>query len=343
MPVECFEMNLLSLKRAKRIAPKEFVPAYEWFEQMQGKEVPRIWNNTRPAGIEISIMQQRGIAKPKGHLHAISVTSTNAAKYEDVIFPQEDGTWVFQYCAHRPDVEDTSTSKTYNTALERCLLDGLPVGVFVKSNDNPARYTVLGLAFVEAYDKNSGLFTLHGPVESDQPLDFWSIVPEAELDNATRQELKALKKQAGLHDEADERVAKLSRRIQRVGQELFRAKLLTAYHNRCALTECDVDSALQAAHICAYRGPKSQETSNGLLLRADIHLLYDAHKISIEPKSRKVYVCEEVAYSTHYQGLQGLKLRKPSDANDQPSSARLANHFSTFEKLCEIRGEQIAG
>ena len=76
MPVECFEMNLLSLKRAKRIAPKEFVPAYEWFEQMQGKEVPRIWNNTRPAGIEISIMQQRGIAKPKGHLHAISVTST---------------------------------------------------------------------------------------------------------------------------------------------------------------------------------------------------------------------------------------------------------------------------
>jgi hypothetical protein len=69
---------------------------------------------------------------------------------------------------------------------------------------------------------------------------------------------------------------------QRRGQADFGAALLRAYGNHCAITRCDAIAALEAAHIRLYRGPASNVASNGILLRSDIHTLYDLDLIAID-------------------------------------------------------------
>lgn len=51
---------------------------------------------------------------------------------------------------------------------------------------------------------------------------------------------------------------------QAIGQQRFRTELFEAYTGRCAVSGCNVDEALEAAHIENYSGPKSQVVSNGL-------------------------------------------------------------------------------
>ncbi|WP_402464181.1 HNH endonuclease [Isoptericola aurantiacus] len=110
----------------------------------------------------------------------------------------------------------------------------------------------------------------------------------------------------------------------RQGQSLFRATLLTAYAGRCAVTGSDVPATLQAAHIDRYDGTSTNVVENGLLLRADIHNLFDSGLLWIEADSR-VTLHPEIRKS-EYRKLHGTKLRLPRDPADRPSSRRLARH-----------------
>lgn len=63
----------------------------------------------------------------------------------------------------------------------------------------------------------------------------------------------------------------LRRRVLRAlavpsGQPKFRAELLAAHRGRCAITGCDVEGVLEAAHIHPYRWDLSYEVTNGILL-----------------------------------------------------------------------------
>ena len=81
---------------------------------------------------------------------------------------------------------------------------------------------------------------------------------------------------------------KLARQIYaRQGQQKFRKKLLNAYKSKCAITNCNVIAILEAAHIipfakCCGYSDKEGQSSNGILLRADIHTLFDLDLIKIE-------------------------------------------------------------
>ena len=55
----------------------------------------------------------------------------------------------------------------------------------------------------------------------------------------------------------------------------FRDALIGAYAGRCAITGCSVLDILEAAHITPYLGPDTNHVTNGLLLRADLHTLFD--------------------------------------------------------------------
>lgn len=68
---------------------------------------------------------------------------------------------------------------------------------------------------------------------------------------------------------------------QRQGQPAFRNALLAAYNNRCAITGCTIDDVLEAAHISPYLGKHTNHVTNGLLLRADVHTLFDRGLIKI--------------------------------------------------------------
>ena len=78
----------------------------------------------------------------------------------------------------------------------------------------------------------------------------------------------------------------------RRGQQNFRKELLKKYNNTCVITGCKVTDILEAAHINPYRSNQDNHISNGLLLRADIHTLFDLNYISINPSTHEVIISD---------------------------------------------------
>lgn len=128
-------------------------------------------------------------------------------------------------------------------------------------------------------------------------------------------------------DEVDERRRVLAAVVQRRGQPAFRKALLYAYDGRCAMSGCDAADALEAAHIVPYRTPSSNAISNGLLLRADIHTLFDLHLIGVDPDSRQLILAPSLRNST-YGELHGSCLAETRMQEQTASVASLAWHRS---------------
>jgi len=72
----------------------------------------------------------------------------------------------------------------------------------------------------------------------------------------------------------------------RLGQQAFKAVVLTAYQRRCAITGAKIQPTLQAAHIRPVSCNGQNRVDNGLLLRSDIHTLFDRGYIGVDPKRR---------------------------------------------------------
>ncbi len=128
-------------------------------------------------------------------------------------------------------------------------------------------------------------------------------------------------------DEVDERRRVLAAIVRRRGQPAFRKALLDAYGGCCAMTGCDAADALEAAHIRPYSGPKSNEVTNGLLLRADVHTLFDLYLLAVDPKSFRVSVSPTLMSST-YRKLQDRQLANPITIELAASQEALAWHHS---------------
>jgi len=117
--------------------------------------------------------------------------------------------------------------------------------------------------------------------------------------------------------------------VQRQGQSEFRRKLLTAYAGRCAISGCDAEPAIEAAHIFPYQGTQTNHITNGLPLRADIHTLFDLYLLSVQPDTYEVIVAPELI-ETCYQELFGKKLILPKDTFALPNSEALRKHYENF-------------
>ncbi len=125
----------------------------------------------------------------------------------------------------------------------------------------------------------------------------------------------------------DERPPVFANVVVRQGQGGFRNALLKAYNGQCAVSGYSVDAVLQAAHIKPYSGEKSNHVTNGLLLRADIHNLFDLGLLSIDPKTNKIEVAPSVRGSD-YGKFNGLRLRLPNDNAKRPDSKALEHHYN---------------
>jgi len=117
---------------------------------------------------------------------------------------------------------------------------------------------------------------------------------------------------------------------RRLGQSDFRKNLIAAYDARCVVSECDAIEALEAAHIAPYSGKDSNEPSNGLLLRADIHTLFDLDLIGIDPQTMAVTVGPSLA-GTSYGSLEGKQVAAPKDASANPDKDALAVRWERFQ------------
>ena len=122
--------------------------------------------------------------------------------------------------------------------------------------------------------------------------------------------------------------------VQRQGQPEFRRKLLSSYGGRCPITDCDVESAIEAAHIIPYQGPETNHPTNGLPLRADIHTLFDLHLLSIRPDTYDVVISPELI-DTCYKDLASRKLTLPQDQKAAPNRNSLSKHHETFLRKCK--------
>jgi predicted restriction endonuclease len=119
--------------------------------------------------------------------------------------------------------------------------------------------------------------------------------------------------------------------IQRVGQQLFRKRLFNAYSNRCAITGESEKSLLEAAHIQPYINNESNHIRNGILLRVDIHRLFDMGLIGID-KSFRVRISSKLT-SEHYRILDGKLISMPKNKSELPSVECLEFHFENIFRI----------
>lgn len=120
-------------------------------------------------------------------------------------------------------------------------------------------------------------------------------------------------------------------RKSRPGQAGFRFGLLDAYGNRCAITGENIVPVLEAAHIQPVDQHGSNDFTNGLILRSDMHKLFDDGLISVAPdltvmiskKIRELFVNGKVYYNWDGKPLTVI----PMDEHLVPSAERLEWHM----------------
>lgn len=116
----------------------------------------------------------------------------------------------------------------------------------------------------------------------------------------------------------------------RLGQGTFRILVTDAYQRRCAMTGEKTLPVLEAAHIRPYANEGLHEISNGLLLRSDLHTLFDRGYLGIDPDDLRVLVSprikEQYSNGRHYYELQGQPISLPVDAAFTPSRENLIYH-----------------
>ena len=117
--------------------------------------------------------------------------------------------------------------------------------------------------------------------------------------------------------------------LPRLGQGSFRVLVTDAYQRRCAITQEKTLPALEAAHIKPFSESGPHRVDNGLLLRSDIHRLFDSGYVTIttdhhfEVSNR---IKDEFDNGEEYRALHGKKIWIPQDQRFQPGSDYLAWH-----------------
>jgi len=119
----------------------------------------------------------------------------------------------------------------------------------------------------------------------------------------------------------DDKIDIYGRSKRRRNQAKFKLNLIKRYGCRCAVTGETIAEVIEAAHIVAHSKVGVNHTDNGLLLRSDVHKLFDANLLAINPDSLKVVVAP-VLKSTAYAALAGRKL-----------SAKVGDSFPATEYL----------
>jgi hypothetical protein len=117
---------------------------------------------------------------------------------------------------------------------------------------------------------------------------------------------------------------------ERPGQVKFRAELMQAYGNRCCITDCPVAAALEGAHIDPFENATHDHPTNGILLRRDLHRLFDVDLVAVNPRTMRVEFAPELRLYRPYRELHGRRVRLPL-AGLMPDEGALARRFRTYQ------------
>lgn len=135
---------------------------------------------------------------------------------------------------------------------------------------------------------------------------------------------------------ADRRERTLAAIRLRQGQPALRDHLLRAYGSRCAVTGTGTVQVLEAAHIMPYMGKHTNVVQNGLLLRSDIHTLFDRFLLTVVPTKTgglATRLHPDLA-SGDYAAFDTTPLNQlPANAADFPSPSYLQQHADQCDWL----------
>jgi putative restriction endonuclease len=115
----------------------------------------------------------------------------------------------------------------------------------------------------------------------------------------------------------------------RLGQGAFRMIVTDVYQRRCAVTGEKTLPILDAAHIRPFGDGGEHDVSNGLLLRTDIHRLFDLGYVTVSKDGRFEVgrrLKDDFENGLHYYALQGQPLLMPSNLEQRPGRAFLEWH-----------------
>ena len=115
----------------------------------------------------------------------------------------------------------------------------------------------------------------------------------------------------------------------RLGQGAFRILVTDIYDRRCAVTGERTLPVLEASHIKPYAEGGAHDPTNGLLLRSDLHTLFDRGYITVTPEYRLEVsrrIRDEFENGRDYYALSGHQLRLPRVESTRPDPRLLDWH-----------------
>ena len=131
------------------------------------------------------------------------------------------------------------------------------------------------------------------------------------------------------NDNLQERIARYIR-IRR-GQNKLRENLFIVYCDTCCITGCKVKDVLHACHIFEFTKSGNNHSTNALLLRSDIHDLFDASLIGINPTTLQVEISIQLI-GIEYQSLKGIRIAERIDKY-LPNSQSLKYRWEIFKSI----------
>lgn len=283
--------------------------ALEWFHHRRGEIID--WPD-QLNGLFL-VEKAKGIRVPKGWPYSISVRQTLNSEYGDrkpVEAP--DGSWTYEYHQEGKDPDGRDQFHT-NRALLNCGADDVPVAVLIQTKAEPrAAYRVLGLARVAGWSK--GFFRFEGFNDLGEAGPSAKPFTKPNIPDQSYQPLSV--------DDARRRV--IAQIVARQGGRKFRQSALDRYSRSCAISGCSVEAVLEAAHIVPYRNNGTNVPDNGLLLRGDLHTLFDLQLLRIDPKTLTVILDEKLLASPEYEALAGREVMVPPGVDRRLFRRRLS-------------------
>jgi hypothetical protein len=245
----------------------------------------------------------------------------------DKLYPymkSQRSTGRYGFALNAPGEQDRHGSGKYTTSIEEVIRlvvnDGWSVRA--KTTDKPTKQRGGSFGFrkraiirYEISDEFKSIVA--GAKISPAKVHARSKAPSESLSNGVEPERQ------GADGPVDEKT--IREIMTRRGQPEFRNQLLAVFEGKCCITKSSVVGVLEAAHIVPFAERPDYSITNGLLLRSDVHTLFDLNLLMVTPNG-KVEVSHALL-GTEYERYSGVII-----ANDLPDEMR-ENLRSRYEAL----------
>lgn len=123
--------------------------------------------------------------------------------------------------------------------------------------------------------------------------------------------------------------------LARRGQAKFRKKIRARFNDKCCVTGSTLLDVLEAAHIELVAGKDNHDVRNGLLLRTDIHTLFDLGLVGIHPEKLEIHLRPDLL-KTEYAFLESQPLQVPEQISRTINRAGLTQRWNSISWTIQV-------